>query len=609
MKPGRSLRVKLIASFAAVICLAVSAIMLYIYVDTKAALTQREVQMMQQELRAISDKVTSYLDKIKLIPAFAYEDSVQQMLTRAPEETPIQAMTRLINFREFYYKRLASLNIERELQDIYFIYPDGEVLHKGFGIYDAAYDFTAAPWYQRAVEGRGRAVLIDTHAQTYNIPDRYDPQRGELCLGMAIAVMRYDADELLGVLLMDIRLDEISRILEPLLLGQNSRVFFASEAGEVLYDTAGEELLGRQLPQDIRLALTDNSGSFSAQMEGQGMTVTYLKSQETGWWLVNVNPTALILADVTKLLGNVLWVVLAAFMATVVLAAAFSHKIFEPLEKLTRALDRVRTGELNIQIPIRSRDEIGRLAASFNAMSRRLNRLIGENYLIRLREKEAQLETLQSQINPHFLYNTLESINCIAQVNEIREISVISRSLARMLRYSFREGQSLVRVRDELDTIGHYMNIQQIRFPHRIHMETQVQEEVMDAQVPRMTLQPLVENTIRHALERSGQGITLRIAARREGEMVFLGVWDDGPGFPPQRLAEIRAQLARPIRFDRGGAREHIGLNNLNSRLKLYYGEDCGLQVDSREGAYTHVYFRVPLRRETPRADSPQPPC
>lgn len=604
----KSLFLKMVVSSILVVVIAIALLVSYTYATNVRVLKTHAIDGNLKDLHLISEKIDAYLNMLELVSAFTYEKDLQTLLTRTGNESSITSMRRLRNFQDFYYKRLVSLNYEGQIKDIYFIYPDGEVLHRGDGIYRTDYDFTRQDWYQRAVDTAGRTVVVDTHAQTYNLPKKYpevDDGSSGHCISVARRVNSYGRNTLMGVLMMDIDVTELTKMLGPLLLSDQSQVYFSGASGKILYSVNTDEI-GATLPRELVQSFEkQEEGSRSGQIAGQESVTTWMRSDKTGWYLVNINPTSLILADIATMKRNILLMAAAAFVLTAAVSLTYARRIFRPVGTLAKAMKQVEQGRMDIEVTVASDDEIGYLSAAFNHMLARIRRLINENYVSRLKEKDAQIESLQLQINPHFLYNTLESMNCIALVREVDEISVISKALASMFRYSIRYSGATVPVSDELNHIRNYMNIQKIRFGNRVAVTYEMVPEVMDCLMIPLILQPLVENAIKYSVEEAGMIVHICISIKKQADGLHFCVTDDGTGIEQNRLEQLRAELRQADNEGRKSKRGHIGLINVHSRLRLRYGESCGLEIDSEKDNFTCVSFVIPYEKSAPDCQFP----
>ena len=243
--------------------------------------------------------------------------------------------------------------------------------------------------------------------------------------------------------------------------------------------------------------------------------------------------------------------------------------------------------------------ELHTVVSGFNRMSASLQQLVYDNYVARLQRKEAELKMLRLQINPHFLYNTLNLIHSLAVLGENDKVARMTENMGQMFRYNMAGSSGGVHLRDEIDLLRRYCEIQQVRFPGKLRIEWDVEEELLDCSIEKYTLQPLVENIFKH--NRLHDPIRIRISARPgpAGELV-LEVWNNGPGIEPERLAAVQKELAE------GSAREKetsIGLLNVNERIRMACGPDYGVQLFSEPGQGVLVRVTLPGRSEKEKGD------
>lgn len=271
--------------------------------------------------------------------------------------------------------------------------------------------------------------------------------------------------------------------------------------------------------------------------------------------------------------------------------------ITRPIQLLGRAMKAVRKGNFHVTIrqPNRYRDDISELTRNFNFMTEKIRELIEQGYQMELRNKEAQILALQMQINPHFLYNTLQTIGGKAVLSGEYDIHEMCRALGDMFRYSFYGGNAESTIGQELAHVSNYLYLQQYRFEGALATEFEVPAELMDSPVIRFILQPIIENVIIHALGGSEERqLMIRVQAAREGEAIRLVVLDDGPGMEEEKLRALRAGLEKKSLEVFSGV--SIGLKNVHERIRLVYGEPYGLAVDSGPGVGTAIRILIPYR-------------
>lgn len=289
-------------------------------------------------------------------------------------------------------------------------------------------------------------------------------------------------------------------------------------------------------------------------------------------------------------------IALMLFAFNVVLGLLISRGLTQPLGRLISTIDQIGEGDLTARAPALRQVEFNEITRQFNRMLDRMDVLIEENYISKLKEKESQLLSLQMQINPHFLYNTLEAIKWKAAATQTRadkdEVGEMIASLSAMLRYSFRDVEREVPLREELAQARYYLSLQSARFPDKFRAFFMIADGLETAPVPKLILQPLIENAILHGFkDRERSGVLIVYAERDLGEL-RLSVYDNGLGMPKDFPYEVLDTL-------RGGrVSQFVGLRNVNERLMLKYGRDHALIIRSAPGKNTKVTIRIPLPEE-----------
>ncbi|OXM87721.1 cache domain-containing sensor histidine kinase [Paenibacillus rigui] len=316
-------------------------------------------------------------------------------------------------------------------------------------------------------------------------------------------------------------------------------------------------------------------------------------SQVYHWKLVKLTPVAVLnqAASNARTLNLVVGGGLLVFFIIVIVV--LSNAITSRLKTFSRRIEQLGEGNFTLDYEFKGTDEIAQLSKKFNQMVVNINELIAERYEIKISERNARLRALEAQINPHFLYNSLQAISTEAIIYEMDSIHLMVDALASSLRYCIKDGET-VRLSDEVEHIRHYLILQHARFGTRLHVETQIADQALDCMIPKMSLQILLENAIEHALEQMSQAIHIEITAAVSQEGLRLQVKDDGPGFLPERLAYVRNSFNDHY-LD---YQDEIGLKNLYSRIKLLFGEAAELTIASEPGHGAEIRMDLPVRKE-----------
>ncbi|MDQ6419390.1 sensor histidine kinase [Paenibacillus sp. LHD-117] len=420
------------------------------------------------------------------------------------------------------------------------------------------------------------------------------PEHGDIALisGREIRQVRNLELDHLGALA--VRLD-LSRLFRDLVgpMNQGDGMFaILEENGQSLYppdptiDVSG-----------LSLRPGSESGYAVRELGGEKFFVTYVPSSYMNWTYLNILPYDAIFRKTETAKQSVLVIYLIVFLLILLVALLFSRSITGPIERLSNRMKRVQLGHFeDALLPEEQEpamDEAGLLHRNFRIMVERINELINENYVKQLAIKDTEFKALQAQINPHFLYNTLESINWSAKAVGHKQISVMVESLGYLLRSSITGKEPLVRLEEELATIRHYITIQQIRFEERLDFRTDIPAKLLGCLVPKLSLQPIVENAIHYALEQMIETCVISVSAEERDGRMLLAVADNGPGMEH----DVLNRLASGELVPKGTG---IGLRNIEERIKLLFGESYGVAVDDNEGGGMRVTLILPIEMRDP---------
>lgn len=393
----------------------------------------------------------------------------------------------------------------------------------------------------------------------------------------------------IGMIIFDIDINMFKDILKSVDSVTLGCSIIVDNNGQLVY-ASGEGSSSEQL-QALLAHAGSSSGSYEYTRNGERYLTAYYVSKQTGWITAVDIPQSSILSGIKQnrmkqLVTNLLILSFALFVATL-----FSYALTRPLKSMIRLMKQVQHGNLNVWIQPRYNDEIGMLGTHFNRMIIRIRDLLSEVKQTEKRKQKADMRALQNQINPHFFYNTLESIRMLAESRDDTQIAKLTYLLGQLMRYSITRNDESVTIRQELEHVRNYFNLLQIRFPDKYSLFLDISEDLMDLPILKLVFQPIVENAVFHGLEpKQGLG-NVKITARYEEEYVLLRVDDDGVGMDGETLKHLNHSLINTASSSRFG----IGLHNVNERIRLNYGASSGIQVWSRPGIGTCVTLRIKL--------------
>ncbi|MDG0811978.1 cache domain-containing sensor histidine kinase [Cohnella rhizosphaerae] len=366
------------------------------------------------------------------------------------------------------------------------------------------------------------------------------------------------------------------------------------ETSTALYltDKAGTVL---SHPWKSRIGAESPYGDAPSEKKAGRITLTEPLSA-SDWLLAERIPNGLLNAQTPKN-SLLLWgSMLADFLAISAGIYAFLRYLMRGIRQLNQGMEQVAGGNLSVRANIRSRDEVRQLADGFNDMVRRLNELMAETYMQGIRRKEAELNSLQAQINPHFLYNTLESINWEAMMmtGGPNKVSEMVTALSDLLRLSISKGKEIVWFQDEIDHVKNYLILQKERYSDKFEVEWQIDERLYRYRTLKLILQPLVENAIYHGLElKEGPGV-ISIKGKLADGGLELEIADNGLGMDEAQLEAVRSSIEEQRPSQPAG----IGIRNVHERIRLYYGESYGIEVFSAKNAGTTIVIRLPIHED-----------
>lgn len=338
-----------------------------------------------------------------------------------------------------------------------------------------------------------------------------------------------------------------------------------------------------------------DSDSF-IEVPGYGrMLVSVDKSDLTGWKIISLISLNEITEGPTLIQRTIFIIGFVAILVGIIMIWISTNHIVRPLNKLSLVMDEVEKDNFNVQVQLNRIDELGRVGDSFNRMMNKINTLISDIYKKDINEKDAQLRALRAQINPHFLYNTLDAINWMAQFGKTEDVSKMTISLSRLLKSSIQNKKEFINLKDEIKYIEDYMAIQKIRFQGKIQYSIQLDPDTENCLVPKLILQPLVENAMVHGLEKKVEKGYLFINASVVNNQLHIQVLDNGAGMDKDVLNSLLTGEYVPTK-DNGGTGN--GIANVRNRIKLLYGKDYGLKIESNVNVGTFVELILPTNRE-----------
>ncbi|MDE6454677.1 MAG: histidine kinase, partial [Dysosmobacter sp.] len=398
-----------------------------------------------------------------------------------------------------------------------------------------------------------------------------------------------------GVLLVDMSFSGIEQVCRDVTLGSGGYLYLIDGDGELIYHPRQQLIYAGLLEENNRAAAEYRDGSRQERFQGQSRQVTVKTVGYTGWKLVGVAPAASWLTASPQLPLFGLTLLLFSIFLMAFLNFLISARISDPILRLERSIRELDKGLAGVKIEEGGCYEVRRLSHAVASMVSTMRHLMDDIIRQEGEKRRSELEVLQSQINPHFLYNTLDSVIWMTESGQRQEAIQMVTSLARLFRISLSKGKSIIPLADELEHARHYMNIQQIRFKNRFTTEIEAKPGTEGLYTLKLIIQPLLENAVYHGCASSEDDGVIRVAAYREGEDLLIDVEDNGLGMRPELAASLLDEDRPEVRTKGSG----IGVRNVHQRVSLTFGEGYGLAIFSEPDEGTLVRIRLPaLSRE-----------
>lgn len=371
-----------------------------------------------------------------------------------------------------------------------------------------------------------------------------------------------------------------------------SEIFIYDEQGRIISDTDVTRL-GQAVPAELLKPIDRPFGSFT----NGDKQVIYYRLGETGWTVIKMLPISEFVKDIWQLRNTMIGILTTTLIAALLISYYWIRKITKPLSQLGKAMQEMERGNLGITLESVENNELGMLARGFNRMSQSMIDLIDDNRKAEEQKAKLEIRMLQSQIQPHFLYNTLNTIKWMAIVIKADNISQSLTTLSSLLKPIFNRIDLMWTFREEIDYIDNYIKLMNVRYGQGIEVEWRLPESLSMCQVLRFILQPIMENAIVHGMESHNYTGSIRIEAEDRHDTIILIISDNGGGITEQRLRQLREKLGCDDSDDHRGRATigiGIGLQNVNKRIQLHFGSQYRLEIDSLIGKGTSVTVRFP---------------
>ncbi len=578
---------KLLMAFSFVfISLIMLSLITYVkYKDDKEASTLSIIQHM--DIQSL-EKIDDYLNNMK-------SATKMPLFTENLESDFIKELKNFntLNVRSLMLQKLSEqisnriMNTQPSVHSVFFFNLDGMSEYKivGKSLYK---DFNPKEqaWFQTSIDLFGKPLVLPT----YELPNLADStNKSARVFSVTRAIVDVNSYDVVGVMLINTRLDYISNIYKKIIMYPDQRIILIDKSGYTIYDTE-EKAITKQIDTELLEAVKQmKPGTNDLNYNDVIYMADHMSSSSSGWQMINLIPKNQLNKNILQIKNTTIFTTIILIVIVSLFLFLISGQIVRPLKKLVQLMKLIEKGNLDVRLNFQNRDEVGQLARTFNRMTGQIRNLANEIYKDKIKQKELEIQMLQTQINPHFLYNALESIHMMSEINKDNETSEMSRVLGKILRYGISKNNAIVTVSQEINHLQDYIFLEKVRFDELFHIIINVEEAILDKKVIKLILQPLVENAIYHGLSSREAGGMIEISGYKTEKNIIFEIVDNGLG-----IDSITVQMLNNYIYDLNNSFSSIGLKNVHKRIQLHYGIDYGIQIFSELGSGTRIVVKLP---------------
>lgn len=573
------------AIFMAVSILVLVAVLIVTAVSvnyTRSSIFENSVLYTQTIIRQMNQNIDSYINYMENIASVISEsEDVQKFLFDDDDESE-------------YRKRLLDqfktiLKGRDDIKNLGVLRLGGRALiNDGYQAVNPDLNISGQQWYEQAINSSETSILTSSHVQHVVKGER--PWVITLSRGIR-DFTGSGAKE--GVFFIDLNYSAISGLCDQNSIGEKGYVFILDQDGNIVYHPQQQQLYNELQTENIDLVMNTESETVRTGDGNDGKLYTISRSEKTGWTVVGCMNQGELLRKSNQAQSIYVITALALVIISLLLSSIIARNITSPLQRLRDSMTKVQEGDFSAgDVEVISENEIGSLTRSFNVMTNRIQDLVEQNVHEQEEKRKSELKALQSQINPHFLYNTLDSIIWMAEGKKNEEVVLMTAALARLLRQSISNEDELVSIGQEIEYARSYLTIQKMRYKDKLEFQIEVEPTVKYIQIIKLVLQPIIENAIYHGLKYKESKGLLIVRGYVKGDNAVLEVIDNGVGMEPETLAHI---------FERHKVNYHsngVGVYNVQKRLQLYYGSEYGITYQSVKGEGTTAIITIPMKQE-----------
>ncbi|MBB6731238.1 cache domain-containing sensor histidine kinase [Cohnella zeiphila] len=570
-----SIQAKIFISFGTVFCLSILLVSFSAYYNSSSTIKRTTIDNFTASIRHAEENLRIMLDDIDNMTTVitTSKEYITDPLLNAHDQVTYEGFMESKKAEDFLSSLMAYKSY---ISRIAVLGTNGKVFRTGGSLLSRS--VIRERWAQELLASPRKQIL-------YNATDE-----GTVTVGRPI----YVAGEPLGVALIDFNSAILNKVfdIQP---STDMLILVVDPSGELVYRSS-EQVVATNIIftpyADVYKKLQAAGSDHTYRVGNRTYFAMHVTSSYTGWTTIGLIPENVLMREAYVIRNQIFGIAFLVLVAVLVVSIIVSNQITKNLKRLHKSMRLIRAGLLTAKPEVNSKDEVGQLSEVFTSMMSEVRGLLDDIKRREKQKRETEFKALQSQINPHFLSNTLNTISYLARLQHVPNIEEVTNSLIDLLRIAIRR-EEYITIREELNYANRYLDIQKYRYLEKLRVVYDVEDGSYDCYTPKLILQPIVENALDHGLsgKKSGGLITVRIY--RMGEHMIFEVTDNGMGMSPEQVEALRQRAPTGKEGSTG-----IGYHNVDERLKLRFGDSYGLSIYSRSGQFTKVLITIPVLRE-----------
>lgn len=541
-----------------------------------------------------SERTQQYMEQLSV----SFEDELRELSLKASTISHDKDLLGLITQWYFSSEELSKFKLSEEIDlklnqimnysnninSIVFFMKDRGAFSYKAPLMVSENNIRNSPWYIESLKNKGKVINLGTLENISNNPSRRN-------ISLTISPHLFNNNYLIENIYFEFRtaiFDSIYHKFKSKFIG---KLIVADEEGQILA-TSHKEFIGNNINDLKGLNHIDLSkGAYIKKIEGKKMFICPYKINKPKWFLVNIIDYDLVNEGIEKNLKIFIITFLIIIGLFILFTFQFFREIISPINKLIDKMKNVHKGNFDDKIEINSENkEVKELCITYNEMIDEIKKLIVQKDIKEKQRAEEEIKALQAQINPHFVYNTLNSIRFMAMISKVHSIKNITDSFMKLLSFTFKSNNKLITIKEEVQCLEHYINIMKVRYGDNFQVKLNIDDKIFQYYTIKFLLQPIIENSILHGLSEKEEEGTIEIKGYRVCESIYFEITDNGVGMTESEIYEyLNEEKINKRSFNQ------IGLVNVNKRLKLNFGEEYGIEIESKVNEYTTVRIILPI--------------